>query len=270
MHVFCNLTLLVIGLLPFQLLAQLDTKPLIKDVDVEEHLGGSVDLDLVFVDQNGKNVTLGSYFNGQLPTIITPVYYSCPQLCTLVLNGVARLVDQLDLKLGRDYQILSISFDPQNTPALAKAKAETYFAALADSPAAPQNWHFLTGTPDNVAKVMDGIGFRYQRVGREFSHASVIVFASPEGKITRYLYGVAYPPRDGRIALLEAAGGKVGSTMDKILVYCFRYDPLAGKYVPYAWRMMRIGSLMGLLAITALCFFLWKSEFYKRRRRQNV
>jgi len=248
------------------LFGQLDTKPLIDEVGVDEHLGETLDLDLTFVDETGKTVALRELIDGDLPVVIAPVYYSCPNLCTLVLNGVRDLINETSLKLGDQYRVINISIDPTNTPELAAEKAANYYETLNEPESGKANWHYLTGTEENVARVMDQIGFRYKWINDQYSHASVIVLASPEGLITRYIYGVKYNARDFRLAMVEASAGTVGSTLDKVLIYCFKYDPLAGKYVPIARRIMRIGALITLLLLAAFVIFLWSKELLNKRR----
>ena len=246
--------------------AQLDTKPLIEDVGIDENLGGVLDLDLTFTNREGQPVTLRELVEGEIPTVIVPVYYSCPSLCTLVLNGVRDLINASNLELGRHYQVVNISIDPENTPPLAREKAANYYATLEDAGPAREHWHYLTGEQAQITKVMDQIGFRYKKIGDQYSHASMIALVSPEGKITRYLYGVRYESRDFRLAVVEASEGKVGSTMDRLLVYCFQYDPLAGKYVPVAQRIMKVGALISLLLLAGFLVLLWTKELINKRR----
>lgn len=244
--------------------AQVDSTPLVDGVGVDEHLGEHVDLDLRFRSERGQPVSLRDYMEPGRPVILAPVYYSCPRMCTLVLNGVRDLIRDLDMQPGTDYQVINISFDPTNTPDMAAAKAHSYIESLKPK-IIGDNWHFLTGDSDQVEKVMDQIGFRYKWINDAYSHASVIVFLSDTGKITRYLYGVTYPVRDARLALLEASQGKVGSTLDRILIYCFHYDPLTGKYTLAAMNIMRAGGVFAAFAFAVLGYFLVKRPSRKRR-----
>jgi len=253
---------------PLSLSAQLDTKPLIEDVGIEEHLGETIDLDLAFRDRNGNRVTLGELMNDEKPTVFAPVYYTCPNLCTLILDGSRDLINELDLQLGVDYRVINVSFSPENTPELARQKAENYIETLDDKRPA-DHWYFLTGEEPQIVAFMDAIGFRYKKIEDLYSHTSVLVLASPKGKITRYVYGVDYDPKTVRMGLIEAADGKVGSTLDRILIYCFKYDPLAGKYVPYAWGIMRIGAAASMLVLAALVIVLWRSELLRKRRLEH-
>lgn len=255
-----RLIFLILLCLPTLLFGQLDAKPLVEDVGIDEHLGDQLDLDLTFTNQQGKTIALRDLINGDRPTVIVPVYYSCPNICTAILGGVRDLLDESDLVLGKHWQVVNISFDPTNTAELAAEKANNYYATLKDPEPARENWQFLTGDEENIKKVMDQIGFKYKWVNDQYSHASIIVVVSPTGKITRYFYGVQFQPRDMRLAVIEASAGKVGNTLERMLVYCFRYDPIQGKYVPYAWRIMRIGGLLTLIMLAGLLVFLWSKK----------
>ncbi|CAM2006463.1 SCO family protein [Acanthopleuribacter pedis] len=250
--------------LSLPLFAQLDTKPLIEDVGVDEKLGQRINLAQTFTDRHGNPVTLGDLFTDGKPVIIAPVYYSCPQLCTLVLNGVRNLINDMTLTLGEDYRVVNICIDPDNTPEMAADKAKNYIGTLDRPEPADKNWFFLTGNSQVIENAMDQIGFRYKKVDEQYNHASVIVLVSPQGVISRYVYGVTYPAKDVRLGLVEAAEGKVGTTLDKVLIYCFRYDPLAGKYVKDAMNLMRLGSGLSLLAMLVIGFFLWRSELLNK------
>lgn len=241
-----------------------DTRPMVEDVGVSEHLGEDLDLTLSFTNEEGERVQLEDYIRGDIPVVLAPVYYSCPGLCTAVLNGITKLIEDLDLELGKDYRIVNVSFDPENTPLMAKLKRTNYADELKNSEAAVKHWHFLTGESSGIDPLMTDIGFRYKKLEDQYSHASVLVLITPNGKINRYIYGVSYPAKDVRLALIEAAQGKIGNTFDQIIIYCFRFDPRAGKYVPVAWKIMRIGALLSLLVLVAVGGFLWRGEFFKK------
>lgn len=269
MHVFFAIVALTAMSVMNTAYAQLDAKPLIEDVGVDEHLGERVDLSLTFSDESGKTVQLGDYYQDGVPVVLVPVYYSCPNLCTAVLNGVRDLIAESDLTLGEGYRVVNVSFDPENTPDLAHAKATSYRATLDDTVGAKSEWVYLTGSEDNIRTLMDQIGFRYKWVNDQYSHSSVLVLTAPDGKITRYVYGVTFPERIVRLGLVEAAQGKVGSTVDKLLIYCFRYDPLAGKYVPVANRIMKVGALISLVIVVLISAVLWRGELFNKRRLQQ-
>lgn len=270
MHKVCRLILLGLVGLTLPTMGQTGAAELIQDVGVEQKLGAEIPRDLTFTDRHGKPVNLGQLIDGKV-TILVPVYYSCPGLCTSVLGSVSQIIDKVSLDLGKDFQVVNVSFDPTNTPELAEAKAANYRATLSEKrrEAAATDWHFLTGTQENITTLMNQIGFHYKKVGEEYSHGAALVVLTPEGRIARYLTGIGISPKDARFALVEASGGKVGDPIDLVFSYCYRYDPRAGKYVPLAWRIMRIGCLLALAAMLIGGFFLWKSEFVKKRRLEH-
>lgn len=252
-------------------LAQVGAAPLIEDVGVDQNLGVDIRGDLAFTDRFGKEVALNEFMGGEMPSILVPVYYSCPGLCTAVLSTVTNIIRNMSLELGTDYRVINVSFDPDNDAELANEKASNYRSDLAknDQVAAKQAWHFLTGTQQNITLLMNQIGFRYKKVGMEYSHPAALVVLTPQGKVARYLTGIGMSPGDTKLAVMEASGGKVGSPIDLVFSYCFRYDPRAGKYVPLAWRIMRIGCLLVLVAMSVAGYFLWKSELVRKRRLEH-
>lgn len=251
--------------------AQSGAAALIQGVGVDQNLGAELPLDLEFTTRDGKTMKLGQIIDGSKVTILVPVYYSCPGLCTSVLGSVCKIIDGMSLDLGDDYQIVNISFDPTNTPELALEKAETYRTVLSEKhrEAAKSAWYFLTGSQENITKLMNLIGFRYKKVGTEYSHAATLVAVTREGKVARYLTGIGITPEDARFALVETSQGSLGSPIDLVLSYCYRYDPTAGKYVPLAWRIMRIGCMIVLLLMCIGGAILWKSEFVRKRRLEH-
>lgn len=243
-----------------------DTRPIISEVGVDEKRGETIDLSLTFKDRHGNDVRLKEIVKGDVPVILAPIYYNCPSLCTMVLNGASDVIDEMALRIGKDYRVINVSFDPSDTPTLAAAKSANYLNALETKENVETNWYWLTGSEPAIAELMDQIGFRYKKIDQDYSHTSTLVVLSPKGMISQYFYGVAYPARDVRFALVDAAEGRVGTTMDQILMYCFRFDPKAGKYVPYAWGIMRVGGVLTLIGMSIVGFFLWKLEFTERRR----
>jgi len=239
--------------------------PLTEGVGVVEHLGDKIDTGLTFKDQDGNDVVLSDLLSQGKPVVLAPVYYTCPGMCTLVLNGLLELINDMSLDLGDDYIVINVSFDTRNTPELARQKAENYYKIL-DSNEQARKWYFLTGSPENVDQLMSEIGFHYKPVEDQFSHASVLVLLEQNGTINRYVYGVTYPAKDVRLALIEASQGKIGSPFDQFLIYCFRYDPKAGKYVPMARNIMKAGGLATIIIMTLVGFFLWKKELPQLRR----
>ena len=243
----------------------------LQDIDVEEHLGDYIPLDLQFMDDQGKTVVLGNYFNQNKPVILVLAYYECPMLCTLVLNGVTQSVDKLNMKLGKDYQILTVSIDPNENTALAAAKKQTYLNML-HQPVDSSGWIFMTGKQENIKKLADAIGFKYYYVKDrdEFAHPTIITLISDKGKISRYLYGIEYKTNDLKLGLLEAAEGKVGTTLDRIILYCYHYDPNAKGYVVFATNVMKVGGVITLVILFGFFGFLWIKDNHKKPEADKI
>jgi protein SCO1 len=237
--------------------------PNVQDVGFDQRLNEQVPLDLVFNDETGKPVRLGDYFKGK-PVVLVLAYFRCPMLCTLVLNGTARGLSKVAFDIGKDYQVVTVSFDPRETPELAAAKKKNYVAHY-DRPGAEEGWHFLTGKQDAIDKLTQAIGFRYVYDAKEdmFNHAAGITILTPSGKISRYLYGVDFAPRDLRLALVEASASKIGSPTDQVLLYCLHYDPSTGKYAASITRFVQTG---GVLIIAMVASFVWFAARIHRRR----
>ncbi|MCB1050754.1 MAG: SCO family protein [Acidobacteria bacterium] len=250
--------------------ADRDAGALKAGVGIDEHLGSNVTLDLSFYDENGQQVHLRDYFGADKPVVIAPVYYKCPGFCSTILNGLTTALNNEELKLGEDFTVLAISFNPDENHELALEKAKNYYAML-EGQVGPGNWHFLTGNPSQIQTVMQELGFRYKRIGNEFSHASMLAILSPTGAISRYLYGVTFPKRDFHLGLVEASEGKIGTTIDQFLVYCYRFNQETGTYTVVAMRVLRIGGILTLLVMGTFGYFLWKKDpSNKRRIRENA
>jgi protein SCO1/2 len=239
----------------------------LKDVRIEQKLDQQLPLDLVFRDENGQQVKLGNYF-GKKPVVLSLVYYDCPMLCTQILNGMVTSFRVLPFQIGKEFDVVSISFDPRETAALAASKKKVYVDYLPEKMRAGANggWHFLTGDPASIERITDAVGFRYHydEATKQFAHASAIMVATPEGKLSRYFYGVEYAPRDLRLGLIESSQSKIGSLADELLLYCYHYDPATGKYGAAVMRVLRIAGVITLLGIIAMIFLL------KGRRPQQV
>lgn len=249
--------------------AQLDTTGLVEGVGVDQKLGDRVELTLSFEDSQGNTVLLRDLLRGDVPVLFAPVYYNCPSLCSLTLNTVTDGINELEangLRLGEDFRVLHVSINPDDTPETARAKKANYVTGLNNSGDGARDWHFLSGKQPEITKLMDQIGFRYKKVGEEYSHASAVVLLSPRGTITRYFLGMKLPGEELKRALVDASQGKVGSAIDKIYNFCFRYDPLAGKYTADAQNLMRAGGLLTIVAMAIGGFLLWKRELLNRRR----
>lgn len=252
---------------PAQRAAALEAE--LEGVGITERLGETVPADLALVDEAGNAVTLGDYFDGERPVVVAFVYHSCPMLCSLILDGVTRAMRETNLRLGGDYQALAISFDHEDTPERAAAAKARYLERLPDQPGAAAGWHFLTGTEEEVARVTDafGFGFRWNERQQEYAHSAAAFFVSPEGELTRALYGIEFAPQDFRTALLEASEGRIGSPVDQLILYCFQYDPSVGSYVLHAQNAMKVGGVLTVLLLGAFLAFFWRRE--RRREEQG-
>lgn len=218
-------------------------------VGVDEKLGTVIPLDLSFLDEYGKPVTLRSLVNK--PTIFTLVYYRCPGICSPLLNGVVSVIDKMDLEPGKDYNIVTISFNPKEDYIMASEKKANYLNGLKKKIPA-ESWRFLTGDSASIAKITDAIGFRYQKQGEDFIHGAVITAVSPKGQIARYLYGTDFLPLDLKLAITEASEGRTGPTINKLLKLCFSYDPDARKYVLNVTRIAGGGILLILVGFVLM------------------
>lgn len=209
-------------------------------VGVDEKLGAAVPGTLTFRDESGQPVTLQSLYGKT--TILTLVYYSCPGICTPLLNGLQDTLDRVDLAPGKDYQVVTISFDVNDTPALATKKRQTYLD-LFSKPYPPSAWRFLTGDQAAIAAVTDAVGFRYKKEGKDFNHPGVLIVLSPDGKVMRYLEGITFMPFDVKLAVIEATKGKPMPTVNRVLAFCYSYDPQGRRYVFATLKVAGIGTL---------------------------
>jgi len=239
----------------------------VEGVDVSEHLGAAVPHGLAFKDEQGKNVTLGQYFDGKHPVILTFNYSNCPMLCSLMLNGLVQGLKQLAYTPGEDFRIVTVSIDHEETPDHALKTQHRYMAEYS-RPGAEKGWSFLTGSEQNVkayARAL-GFGFAYNEARKEYAHPSAMAVASPDGRVVRYLYGIEYPPSKLKLALLEAAQGKIGNPFDRLILYCFHYDATEGRYAPVAANIMRVGGAVAVLLLASFLTLLWRADLKKRRR----
>jgi protein SCO1 len=228
------------------------------EVGVDERLGDTFPLDAAFKDETGQSVTLANYFNQGRPVIVQFGYYECPMLCGLMSRGMVNALQNVKLDVGQEFDVVSISIDAGEVPELAAAKKRTYMNELG-KPGDSVGWHFLTGNPDQIARAAAAAGykFKYIETDREYAHPAVLIVASPTGKITRYLYGAEYNPQTVRLSLVEAANGTIGSTIDKIMLRCFRFDPNTGKYSKFAVDSLRIAGLLTVVLMIAVFVPLW-------------
>jgi protein SCO1 len=231
----------------------------LRDVRIEQKLDQQLPLDLTFRDESGHEVKLGDYFQ-QKPVVLAFVYYDCPMLCTQVLNGMVTSFRVLPFQIGKEFDVVTISFDPRETPELAQKKKKIYVDYLPERmrTGAANGWHFLTGDPANIEKITQAAGFhyRYDESTKQFAHASAIMLATSQGKLSRYYYGIDYPARDLRLGLIETSANKIGTPVDQLLLYCYHYDPATGKYGAAIMRIVRIAGVGTLLGIAAMLFLL--------------
>lgn len=225
-------------------------------------LGSKIDGTLTFTDAEGKVVPLSSLMSPQIPTIILPVYYGCPRLCGLLMNGFVDLVKKMNLKMGSEYKVITVSFDPLETPDLAKGKSNSVYAEVGREDANASNWHFLVGAELAIKTLMEQIGFRYQKDGDEYAHSSGFIILTPHGEISQYFTGIEFSPWDVRLSLIEASQGSIGSAIDHVLLFCYRFDPSKGKYTWAAFNFLRSGVLASVLLCIGVVYM------YSRRARR--
>ncbi|HLY17119.1 MAG TPA: SCO family protein [Bryobacteraceae bacterium] len=239
----------------------------LQGVTVDQKLNQPVPLDLVFRDEFGRSVPLSTYFSGHKPVILAPVYYTCPMLCNMVLNGVASTLKAVSLDPGKDFEVVAVSFDPRDTPAIAAAKRESYLQRYR-RPNTANGWHFLTGDEASIKALTSAVGFRYQfdPATNQYAHASSIMILTPQGRLSRYFYGVEYAPRDVRLGLVEASQNKIGTAVDQILLFCYHYDPATGKYGAIAMNMLRFAGAGFVLICGTFLVAAWRRDW--RRDRQ--
>jgi protein SCO1 len=233
-------------------------------VEVEPRLGATLPLELPFVDETGTEIELRKYF-GLRPVILAMVYYECPMLCTMVLNGLMRGLKPLSMNPGQDFEVVVISIDPRETPTLAARKKKAQLAMYA-RPARNAGWHFLTGREQEIEKVARavGLGYVYQPDLEQYAHAAAVTVLTPEGKVARYLYGIDYAPKDLKLSVLDASQEKVASVADRMLMLCFHYDPISGKYGFAIMNAIRAGGLLTMLGIGGAIFAMVRRERRKR------
>jgi len=225
----------------------------LQGVGIDQRLDRQLPLEAVFRDEAGRNAPLSTFFASKKPVILAPVYYRCPMLCTQILTGLESSLKAVSFNPGRDFEVVAFSFDPKDTPEIAASKRELYLRRYG-RPGTANGWHFLTGDAANIKLLTDALGFhfKYDPASDQYAHASAVMIATPEGRLSRYFYGVEYAPRDIRLGLVEASEGKIGTPVDQVLLFCFHYDPATGKYGAIA---------MGSLRITAALFVLIGGAF---------
>jgi protein SCO1 len=257
---FCTAAQELGGSVPVQ---NIGVRPaLLKNVGIDQKLNASVPLDLTFKDETGKTVELSQYF-GKKPVILTLVYYNCPMLCTRILDDLDESLKQIPLDLGKDYSVVTVSIDPTEGTVLAASKHQMY-TGMYGRPGGAEGWHFLTGQESQIKALAAAVGFRYayDPVSKQFAHASGIMILTPEGKLSRYFYGITFRPLDLRLGLVDASSGKIGSPVDEVLLFCCQYDPGTGKYGVIISHVIQLAGGVTLLLVGGLIFILFRRENY--------
>jgi protein SCO1/2 len=251
----------------FPVRAESGLPPALQDVGIDQRLNAQVPAELQFQDETGKTVRLGDYF-GRKPVILSLVYYNCPMLCTMVLNGLLHSLREMKFDVGDQFDVVTVSFDPRDKPEIAQARKNVY-TGLYGRPGAAGGWHFLTGDEESIQRLTQSVGFKYNYDSKtgQFNHATAIMVLTPDGKVSRYFYGITYLSRDLRLGLVEASDRKIGSPVDAVLLFCSHYDPRTGKYGMVITRTLQLGGMVTLLALGALLFILFR---YERQRPASV
>ena len=261
---------LIVALLPVSASAQMNNgvmsppantrPPRLENVGIEQHLDGQVPPGLTFRDDTGATVKLGDYF-GRKPLILNLVYYNCTMLCGEALAGLASAMRLVKFDVGNQFDVITVSFDPRETPEMAAAKKKDYVGRYG-RPNAAAGWHFLTGQPDSINALAKAVGFQYQYDAKtnQYAHATAIMVLTPQGRISRYFYGIDFPPKDLRMGLVEASQGKIGNAVDAVLLYCYHYNPETGKYGAIVTNILRLAAAVTVLLLGGLIFVLWRLD----------
>ena len=261
----------VLLLVAFCAAAQTSDQPQVpkelQGIGIDQRLNAQIPLDAQFRDESGRQVRLGDYF-GSKPVILALVYYRCTMLCSYILSGMVSGLRPLTFRAGRDFNVVAISIDPSEDPQLAASKRDNYVHSYS-SKAGPEGWHFLTGTEPNIRAVADAVGFhyRYDPKTKLFLHASGLMVITPLGRIARYLYGVEFTPKDLKLSLMDASGNRIGSPVDQILLLCYHYDPVKGKYGAAVMNLLRFAAGLVLLILVTAMIVLFRRDIRVARAR---
>lgn len=252
--------LILIAGRPLRAESQNEKPSLLVNVGIDQKLNAQVPLDLTFRDETGKTVKLGDYF-GDKPVILALVYYECPMLCTQELNGLLRSLQNIPLDIGKQFNVVTVSFNPHETAGLAANKKKVY-VGIYGRPGAAAGWHFLTGDEGPIEKLTGAVGYHYafDPASDQYAHATAIMLLTPQGKISRYFYGIDYPSRDLRLSLVEASNNKIGSPVDQVLLYCYHYDPTTGKYGMVIANVLRLAASVTILVLGGFLWMMFRNE----------
>lgn len=236
---------------------------ILKEVGITQQLGAQLPLDTEFKDENGNSVRLGEYFGKGKPVILALVYYECPMLCNEVLNGLTGSLKGISFDAGKEFDVVAISFDARENekPGLARNKKEGYLGRY-ERPGAENGWHFLTGAQSSIDAVTKAVGFGYvyDEKTNQFAHAGGVMMTTPEGKMSRYYYGIDYEPRQLKFGIMDSARSKVGNPAEQLLLYCYHYDPSSGKYGLSVIRLIRIAGIATILGIIGMMLYFWRQQ----------
>jgi protein SCO1/2 len=269
-HLGLTIAFISLFLLPYSSNAQLNqNKPRqLEDVGVEERLGEQIPLDLTFANAKGDSIKLEELFTDDKPVLLNPVYYECPQLCSMIKEAIFKGVKDLKWSPGSEYNIVTFSFDPREKTALAAENRDRFLKKL-DRKGVDEGWHFLTGNKENIRKLTEAVGFNMKRLqDGQYAHGAAIMFLSPDGVITRYLYGLKFDEFNLRNALYDAADGNIGSAAEQVLLYCYQYDADSNTYVPVAWKIMQVGGFATMLILGIFLGFMWLRYRYSNNEKQ--
>ena len=242
------------------LMAQDTPDRILTEIGVDQQLNASLPLDLPFKDEAGRDLVLRDLFRRR-PVILSLVYYECPMLCSMTLNGLVKAMRPLALNLGHDFDVVTVSFDPNEKPQLAAAKKDVYLKDYA-RPGAAAGWHFLTGSSQSIQQLTESVGYRFKwdDYTKQWAHTSAIIVLTPEGRVSQYLFGIEFSARDLRLSLVQASENKIGSLIDRVLLYCYHYIPESGKYGLAIMNIVRVASLATVLALAAFIIFARRRE----------
>ena len=233
------------------------------EIVIDEKLGNKVETNIFFFDKDGNKVLFEELFVDGLPVVLSPVYFSCPRVCTFTTDGVLETLNGLEsLSLGKDFKLVSFSFNPEDKPELAKEKAERYETSLIENHVPNKNWYFLTGDSTNINKLTDEIGFKFKKDGEEYAHPTALIVLTPDAGISRYLYGIEHNPKDLRLALVEASDGNIGNSrlLNKVLLFCYQFDPDGKKYALQALNVVKAGGVLTLFLLSGFLAYFWIRE----------
>lgn len=243
-----------------------ETPKELKDIGIEEHLGANVDLGLVFKDENGQPITLGSLTSKHKPVLLSLAYFGCPSLCSFHLNGLNDAFKQMPAPVGQEFEFVVVSIDPRETSELAKQKREAYVKAYGRTDSI-NGWHFWTGTQESVSRLASQVGFKYRwdEGEKQWAHASAAYAITPEGRISRYFYGIMFDAKMLRLSMVEASNGAIGTIVDKLTLFCFHFDPKENKYTVAAFNIMRAGGGLTAVLLAAVLVPFWLRSRRERR-----